>query len=195
MASLYTLFALRDAGARHPRELGIAIGCGGIGGLVGARSPRPRQLRWGTRRTLIGSLAITAMMQVFIPLAPAVPWIAMTCLIAAQVVGDGAMTVYLVNETTLRQRLLPREALGRAARDLAGRGRLADAHRRVARRGARRDASACARRSGYSLRASASAFLLACRRAQHAARTVTPRADCRSDSADCPSVELPRNAN
>jgi len=54
-------------------------------------------------------------MQVLIPLAPPVPWIAMSFLIATQVVGDGVLTVYLVNETTLRQRLLPPEALGRAA--------------------------------------------------------------------------------
>ena len=54
-------------------------------------------------------------MQVLIPLAPPVPWIAMSFLIATQVVGDGALTVYLVNETTLRQRLLPAAALGRAA--------------------------------------------------------------------------------
>ena len=39
----------------------------------------------------------------------------MTMLIATQVIGDGALTVYLINETTLRQRLLPPEALGRAA--------------------------------------------------------------------------------
>ena len=50
-----------------------------------------------------------------IPLAPPIPWIAMTFLIATQIVGDGALTVYLINETTLRQRLLPPEALGRAA--------------------------------------------------------------------------------
>ena len=114
MASLYTLYALRELGL-SPAQLGIAIGCGGIGGLAGAALAAPAALRWGTRRTLLGALAITAVMQVFIPLAPAVPWIAMTFLIAAQVFGDGAMTVYLVNETTLRQRLLPREALGRAA--------------------------------------------------------------------------------
>jgi zinc transporter ZupT len=30
-------------------------------------------------------------------------------------IGDGALTVYLINEATLRQRLLPPEALGRAA--------------------------------------------------------------------------------
>ena len=35
MASLYTLFALRDLGLT-PTELGIAIGCGGIGALAGA---------------------------------------------------------------------------------------------------------------------------------------------------------------
>jgi zinc transporter ZupT len=40
---------------------------------------------------------------------------AMLFLIAAQVLGDGALTVYFVNETSLRQRLLPPEALGRAA--------------------------------------------------------------------------------
>ena len=39
----------------------------------------------------------------------------MTFLIVTQVIGDGALTVYLINETTLRQRLLPPDALGRAA--------------------------------------------------------------------------------
>jgi predicted MFS family arabinose efflux permease len=96
-------------------QLGVAIGCGGIGGLIGAALAAPAAARWGTRRTLMVSLALTAVMQVFIPLAPAVPWIAMLFLVAQQIVGDGAMTVYLVNETTLRQRLLPQEALGRSA--------------------------------------------------------------------------------
>ena len=114
MASLYTLYALRELGL-SPTQLGIAIGCGGVGALIGAALAAPASARWGTRRTLLGSLALTAVMQAFIPLAPAVPWIAMLFLVASQVVGDGAMTVYLVNETTLRQRLLPQEALGRSA--------------------------------------------------------------------------------
>ena len=114
MASLYTLFALRDLGLT-PTELGIAIGCGGIGALAGAMAARRAAERFGPRRTLIGSLALGAAMQVLIPLAPPVPWIAMTFLIATQLLGDGVLTVYLINETTLRQRLLPPEALGRAA--------------------------------------------------------------------------------
>jgi Na+/melibiose symporter-like transporter len=114
MASLYTLFALSDLGL-SPAELGVTIGCGGIGGLAGAALARPSVLRWGARRTLIGALVVGGVVQVLIPLAPAAPAIAMTFLIVTQVIGDGALTVYLINETTLRQRLLPADALGRAA--------------------------------------------------------------------------------
>ena len=114
MASLYTLYCLSELGLT-PTQLGITIGCGGLGGLAGAALAAPASLRWGPRRTLIGALSIGAAAQILIPLAPAVPWVAMGFLIATQVIGDGALTVYLVNETTLRQRLLPPDALGRAA--------------------------------------------------------------------------------
>jgi len=114
MASLYTLFALSDLGL-SPAELGVTIGCGGIGGLAGAALAAPAATRFGPRRALIGALLIGGAIQVLIPLAPPVPAIAMTMLIATQVIGDGALTVYLINETTLRQRLLPAESLGRAA--------------------------------------------------------------------------------
>jgi len=114
MAALYTLFALTTLGL-SPAQLGIMIGCGGIGALVGATLSGRIAERFGPRQTLLSTLAIGAAMQVLIPLAPPVPWIAMSFLIATQVVGDGVMTVYLVNETTLRQGLLPPEALGRAA--------------------------------------------------------------------------------
>ena len=114
MASLYTLFALSHLGL-SPAELGVTIGCGGIGGLAGAALASPAAVRWGVRRTLIGALLAGGVVQVLVPLAPAVPAVAMTFLIVTQVIGDGALTVYLINETTLRQRLLPPEALGRAA--------------------------------------------------------------------------------
>jgi predicted MFS family arabinose efflux permease len=114
MASLYTLYALSDLGLT-PTQLGITIGSGGLGALAGAALAAPAALRWGPRRTLIGALAAGAAAQVLIPLAPEAPWVAMGFLITTQVIGDGALTVYLVNETTLRQRLLPAEALGRAA--------------------------------------------------------------------------------
>ena len=114
MAALYTLFALGTLGLT-PAQLGITIGCGGIGALVGASFAGRAAVRFGPRTTLLWTLGVGAAMQALIPLAPPVPWIAMSFLIATQVIGDGVLTVYLVNETTLRQRLLPPEALGRAA--------------------------------------------------------------------------------
>ena len=114
MASLYTLFALSDLGL-SPAALGLTIGCGGVGGLAGAALAAKLASRWGTRRTLIGALLVGGVVQMLVPLAPAVPAIAMLFLVTTQVIGDGALTVYLINETTLRQRLLPPEALGRAA--------------------------------------------------------------------------------
>ncbi|HYR00309.1 MAG TPA: MFS transporter [Casimicrobiaceae bacterium] len=114
MAALYTLFALGTLGLT-PAQIGITIGCGGIGALVGASFAGRAAVRFGPRTTLLWTLGVGAAMQALIPLAPPVPWIAMSFLIATQVIGDGVLTVYLVNETTLRQRLLPPEALGRAA--------------------------------------------------------------------------------
>ena len=46
MASLYTLFALSDLGL-SAAELGVTIGCGGIGGLAGAVLARPAALALG----------------------------------------------------------------------------------------------------------------------------------------------------
>lgn len=114
MASLYTLYCLSELHLT-PTQLGITIGCGGAGALAGAALAAPLALRFGARRALTGALVIGAAAQILIPLAPPTPWSAMCFLIGAQVIGDGAITVYLVNETTLRQRLLPLEALGRAA--------------------------------------------------------------------------------
>jgi len=114
MASLYTLYCLSVLGLT-PTQLGVTIGCGGLGALAGAALAARASLRFGPRATLIGALATGAAAQILVPLAPPLPWVAMGFLIATQVIGDGAITVYLVNETTLRQRLLPAGALGRAA--------------------------------------------------------------------------------
>ena len=59
MAALYTLFTLRDLNL-SPTELGIAIGCGGIGALIGASLAARVVGRFGLRRTLIGSLVVAA---------------------------------------------------------------------------------------------------------------------------------------
>src|SRR5262245_15826311 len=72
MASLYTLYALTDL-KLSAAQLGVTIGCGGIGGLVGAALASPVAVRWGARRTLIGALLVGGVVQVLVPLAPAIP--------------------------------------------------------------------------------------------------------------------------
>jgi hypothetical protein len=62
---------------------------------------------------LIVLLLLGGALQVVVPLAPPVPPIAMGFLIATQLVGDGAPTVYLINEATLV--CCRPNALGRAA--------------------------------------------------------------------------------
>ena len=87
MGSLYTLYALRDL-TLTPGELGVVISCGGIGGLFAASVAAPMVRRWGVRRVLIGALLTGGAMQIFVPLAPPEPVIAMGFLIRGRSV-DG----------------------------------------------------------------------------------------------------------
>ena len=64
--------------------------------------------------------------QLLIPLSSQFPRIGMLCLCVQQFAGDWAWTIYLVNETSLRQFLAPDQVIGRvnAAMQLASRGML-----------------------------------------------------------------------
>jgi Na+/melibiose symporter-like transporter len=114
MASLYTLFALETV-RLSPGVLGLVIGCGGIGALAGASAAPALVERFGAGRTTMGSLLLGGISQVFIPLAPADPVMGAVFLVASQLLGDGLLTVYLITETTLRQRAVAPELLGRSA--------------------------------------------------------------------------------
>jgi predicted MFS family arabinose efflux permease len=120
--TLYTLFAIRDLGLT-PGVLGVLVGAGGVGALIGsALAPRLVQ-RFGLGRTLTGALLCSAIINWLIPLAGvavlwAMPLVASTTLAASmliigQVIGDGAMVVYAVNDLSLRQTAVPDRLLGR----------------------------------------------------------------------------------
>ncbi len=114
MASLYTLFALETL-QLSPGVLGVVIGCGGIGALAGAAAAPALVRRIGLARTPLVALLLGGLGQVFIPLAPADPIVGPVFLIASQFFGDGLLTIYLITETSLRQRSIATESLGRAA--------------------------------------------------------------------------------
>lgn len=112
-AALYSLYVLRDIGLT-PVVLGVLVGAGGVGSLVGAALAPALVRRFGLGRTLTGTLLISSLVSVLIPLAGGPPLIAAGMMIVAQLIGDCAMTVYGINELSVRQVIIPDTWLGRA---------------------------------------------------------------------------------
>jgi predicted MFS family arabinose efflux permease len=107
------LFALEELGL-GPALVGVIAGVGGassfIGAVVASRSTR----RWGVGPVAIAALLLSALGNLFIPLAPAgLPLVAVACLFAQQLIADSAVTVYDVTEVSVRQTLVPGRELGR----------------------------------------------------------------------------------
>jgi hypothetical protein len=120
--SAYLIYAIRVL-RMNTATLGLVIALGGAGALLGAYvAKRLRGLHAG--HVFIVSALIHAMVQGFTPLAAYTHRFATISMGIAQFVGDGAFTVYCLNETTLRQTLVEDNLLGRVngAMQLASRG-------------------------------------------------------------------------
>lgn len=111
--TLYTLYVIRDLGLT-PAVLGVLVGAGGVGSLIGATLAQPLVRRFGLGRTLTGTLLISGVMSVLIPLAGGPLLLAAGMMVAVQLFGDCAQTIYGVNELSVRQTIVPDEWLGRA---------------------------------------------------------------------------------
>jgi predicted MFS family arabinose efflux permease len=110
--TLYDIFGIRELGLT-PGILGVVIGGGGIGALIGALLASRLQKRFGLGKLLIGSLLVSALIGLLTPLAGGSVVLASAMLITAQIIGDGAMMVYLINATSLQQIVVPDHLLGR----------------------------------------------------------------------------------
>ncbi len=110
--TLYDLYAVRDLGM-SAGLLGVSIAGGGVGALIGALLASRVQRRFGLGTTLIGALLISASVGFLTPLAGGSPELATLMLFTAQVVGDGAMMIYMINALSLQQIVVPDHLLGR----------------------------------------------------------------------------------
>jgi MFS family permease len=113
-ASMYMLFAVRDLGL-SPAAAGMIAGCGGLGSLIGSMLAEPALRRLGVKATLVIGFALGGAFQCLVPLAHGTALQASLFLLAAQVIGDGLMTMAFVNDTSLRQSLVPDRMLGRVS--------------------------------------------------------------------------------
>lgn len=120
--TLYMLYAIRTL-HMSTSTLGFTIALGGVGALSGAWMSK-RLTVFHTGNTFLAAAFLQATAQFLVPFAASVPKLAVIFMGVAQLVGDGAFTVYFVNETTLRQSLIEDRLLGRVngAMELASRG-------------------------------------------------------------------------
>jgi Na+/melibiose symporter-like transporter len=110
--AIYGLYAIRVLGL-STATLGLVVACGGIGGLLGAGVVGPFTRRFGIGPTIVGALLIDAVASGLTWLAGGLLPLAVPLLVASQLVGDGAMTVALIAERSLRQTIMPSRLLGR----------------------------------------------------------------------------------
>jgi predicted MFS family arabinose efflux permease len=93
--------------------LGTIWALGGLSSLIGAVSAGPTTRRFGIGPAMIVGLFLYSIALLFIPFARGATLAAALLLIAQQTLGDGAATLYQINQVSLRQAITPERFLGR----------------------------------------------------------------------------------
>lgn len=106
------LYVLNELGL-SPALWGIVISMGGVSSVLGALLAGPASRRFGPGLSIIAALGLAGASTLLIPLAGGPIIVAFAFLAAAQV-GDAALTIYNINERSLRQTVTPDHLLGRA---------------------------------------------------------------------------------
>jgi len=112
LAGLYGLYAIRVLGL-GPAALGVIIAMGGVGDLLGALLAARLVRRAGLGETLIGASVTNGLIGFLLPLAGGLPILAAAFLVAGQLFGDMARTIYDIHAVSLRQAITPDRLLGR----------------------------------------------------------------------------------
>lgn len=108
----YMIYVSRDL-ALPTAALGLVFALGGVGSAVGAALAPRAGRRFGGGRTLAWGLFAAAIASAFIPLAATAGALALGLLAAHQLMGDAGHVVYSIHDRTLRQSLVPADALAR----------------------------------------------------------------------------------
>jgi predicted MFS family arabinose efflux permease len=110
--TLYMLLVV-DALGFKPAALGMIFAVGGVSALLGALAAQRASDWLGTGPAMVLGLAVGGFAMVLPPLAHGAGASSVALLVAHQLVGDGALTIYLINTVTLVQTVTPHAILGR----------------------------------------------------------------------------------
>ena len=111
IGALYWLFLVRELDL-PPALVGVSIGVGGVGALLGALIAGRLTQQFGQGRILLATMLLWGAFAFVIPLAYwRGPWLA-PIVMATQLLGDIPIAIYLINEVSLRQSIIPDRLLG-----------------------------------------------------------------------------------
>jgi len=111
VGTVFLLYVNQEVGF-DPGILGMIFAVGGVSSLVGAMIAG-RLTHFGTGAVMVGSLLLAAIGEAFVPLATAANAIGVLFLVGQQIVADSALTIYDINQVSLRQAITPAHILGR----------------------------------------------------------------------------------
>lgn len=112
LEAVFVLYIIRELGVAVAL-IGIIFSIGGIGFLVGAVMPAWLANRIGIGASMVLGIATLAVSDLIVPLAVGAPVVIAGLLVGAQFFFGIGLTVFNVNQASLRQVLVPPEYLGR----------------------------------------------------------------------------------
>lgn len=112
LGGVFMVYVVNDLGFR-PGVLGVIFAVGGISSLAGALVAGRAAARLGVGPAMTLGVTLMGVSMLFVPAATDASLVAVAFLVGQQVLGDGAYTVYEVNQVTLRQSITSHEVMGR----------------------------------------------------------------------------------
>jgi hypothetical protein len=112
VSTMYMLYVINALGFR-PGVLGVIFAVGGASSLFGALAARRAADTFGTGMAMVAGLAIEGVALMLLPIARGAGPASVALLVAQQLIGDCAATVYFINAVSLIQTITPKPMLGR----------------------------------------------------------------------------------
>lgn len=112
LEAVFVLYIVRELGVESAL-IGVIFSIGSIGFVIGALLPVRLANRIGIGATMAVGIAVVALSDLIVPLAGGPPLLIMGLLVTAQFFFGLGITVFNVNQSSLRQALVPTEFLGR----------------------------------------------------------------------------------
>jgi Na+/melibiose symporter-like transporter len=112
VSTVYMLFVVNSLGFK-PGVLGMIFAVGGAGSILGALAAERTANAFGIGMAICAGLVIDGVALMLLPIAHGSGYISVALLVAQQLIGDSAATIYFINSVSLIQAITPRPMLGR----------------------------------------------------------------------------------